>query len=262
MKKRQLIRSIICFTIVCMALTACKKNKNQEVGTNDVTLTPTVTIAPTQSQEDPTLEDTTDDAKTEDDSEQTEDETNTEPDDQYIGESEAVKIIQNEIGEQGYLIELLDDHLNIEENTYYVYQISDGTDIIEPNVLIDKISGELFCYNSEGNKTSFSEYPLYTQSSDSETQDTSNKFTQEDALAQLSKIPAKTLDLPVALSEYTIIYDDWTTNIKNVECYGINAFSEVGDKKKLMGSYYVALDGSVMYKFDSLLDDFAQIEIK
>ena len=261
MKKRQLIRSIICLTIVCLALTACKKNKNQDDGTIDVTLTPTVTSAPTQSQEDPTLEDTTDDGKTED-SEQTDDQTNTEPDDQYIGESEAVKIIQNEIGERGYLIELLDDHLNIEENTYYVYQISDGTDLIEPNVLVDKISGDLFCYDSKGNKTSFSEYPLYTQTSENETQDTTNEFTQEDALAQLSKIPAKTLDLPVALTKYTIIYDDWTTNIKDVECYGINAFSVVGDKKINMGSYYVAIDGSVMYKFDSLLDDFAQIKIK
>lgn len=260
MKKRQLIRSIICFTIICMALTACKKNKNQEDGTNDVTLTPTVTIAPTQSQEVSTLEDTADDGKTEDDNEQTDDETNTEPDDQYIGDSEAVKIIQNEIGERGYLIELLDDHLNIEENTYYIYQISDSTDIIEPNVLVDKISGDLFCYDSEGNKTPFSEYPLYTQTSDNEVQDTTNEFTQEDALTQLSKIPAKTLDLPVALTEYTIIYDDWTTNIKNVECYGINAFSVVGDKKINMGSYYVALDGSVMYKFDSILDDFVELK--
>lgn len=239
--------------IVCIAFTACKKKISEEDGTGDITVTPTVT--PTQS----VVE--TEDDQTGIDTEDTEEESNTDTGEDYISESEAVKMIQNEIGERGYFIELLDDHISIGEMEYYKYEISDSTTKIEPSVLVNKVNGELLCYYSDGSTAPFSEFPLYTEPSESGiTEETPNEFTQEDALDKLSKLSAETLGLPVKLTEYIIMYDDWTTNVNGVECYGINAFADVGDRKINMGVFYVAVDGSVMYKFDSLMDDFVEME--
>ncbi len=253
MKKRQMILILFCFIIGCMVFTACRKKDNdKQESTGDVTITPTVT--PTQSAEDT--------AETDDEpgTRETDEETGTEAD--YISDSEAIKYIQDIIGERGYYFELLDDHLNIGDSTYYVYQISDSAGVIEPNVMADKASGELLCYYSDGSTAPFSEYPLYTeQGKDGENENSNeNEFTQEDALAQLSEISAKDLELPAELTKYTIIYDKWTTNIKSVECYGINAYSKAGDKMTNIGRFYVATDGSVMYRFDSMLDNFVEIK--
>lgn len=256
MKKRRLFLIITCFAIICMAFTACRKNKNQDVGTDGVTITPTIT--PSQSEPDSEGGQSNEDT----DTGESEDETNTNSSTEYISDSEAVKRIQNEIGERGYFIELLDDHLNIGQNEYYVYQISDSSTIMEPNVLVDKISGELLCYYPDGSTAPFSEFPLFTDANNSEDENTTNEFTKEDALAQLSKVSAKILDLPVELTEYTIRYDDWTTNVQGVECYGINAFSDVGERMINMGIFYVAVDGSIMFKFDSMMDDFVEIKIE
>ena len=257
MKKIQGFRILICLMIVCMAFTACKKNKNQEVGTGDIT----TVVTPTLPVED-TVDDQTADDQTADDTTESEDQTNTDSNAEYISEAEAVKTIQDKIGEHGYFIELLEDSLNIGEKVYYSYQISDSSAKIEPNVLVDKISGDLLCYYKDGSTASFSEFPLFTEPSDSQDEDTTDVFTKEDALAQLSELSAETLGLPVKITEYTIIYDEWTTNVKNVECYGIDAYSDVGDKMINMGIFYVAVDGSAMYKFDSLIDDFVEMVIK
>jgi len=261
MKRLQVFRILICLMIICMALTACKKNKNKEDGTGDITGVITPVVTPTPSVED-TEDDQTRDDQTIEDTSESEDATNTESEAEYISESEAVKIILNKIGENGYFIELLEEQLTIGEKVYYCYQISDSSAKIEPKVLVDRISGELLCYYEDESTAAFSEFPLYTEPSDGQDGDTVNAFTKEDALAQLSKLSADTLSLPEKLSKYTIIYDEWTTNVKNVECYGIDAYSDVEDKMINMGIFYVAVDGSAMYKFDSLLDDFVEMVIE
>lgn len=251
MIKKRMIVTLICFLLGCMLFTACRKNDNEnQENTSEITSTPTVT--PTQTAEG--TKDNTVEADTQDIKEQTGTETD------YISEDKAIKNIQDIIGERGYYFELLDDNLSIKDNTYYNYQISDSDGPIEPNVLVNKVSGELLCYNSDGTTAPFSEHPLYTEPDTASETSAEGELTQDDALAQLSKVPAKDLGLPVELSEYTIIFDDWTTNIKGSDCYGINVYSDAGDKMINMGLFYVATDGSVMYKFDSSLDDFVEIK--
>lgn len=252
MRSRKLIYILISFIILCTAFTACRKEKDIK---DDVSIevTPTPTITPTIPPED-TFEGLTPIVPSIQD-----EDPNSDTEATYLSEKEAVAIIQKEIGDRGYFLELLDDHLNIGAESYFIYQISDGTSAIDPNVLVNKVSGELLCYYSDGSTAPFTEFPLYTApESDKASQDL-KKFTIEDAHAKLGKFSAKTLGLPEKLKKYTIVYDEWTTNVNGVECYGINAFSDLGDKMTNMGTFYVAVDGSKMFKFDSMLDDFVEL---
>jgi hypothetical protein len=236
--------------LMCVAMTGCKKNKDNQVANGEVTITPTITptVSPTPSEAasvDQTQEDTTENG------------TNTDTD--YISKADAVKLIQDKIGERGYVVELIKENLSIEDNEYYVYEISDSSSVIEPSVLVDMVSGQLLCYYTDGSTAAFSEFPLYTETNDATSGSVAEEFTKEDALSKLSQLSAETLNLPVKIDEYTIVYDDWTTNVNGVECYGINAFTDVGESRTNMGVFYVAVDGSAMYRFDSLLDDFVEM---
>lgn len=243
MKKRKYTILFICIITACVALAACgRKREGDNTGelTNTPSPTPTPTLTPTPTVT-PTITPTPE-----------------EPD--YISEADAIKNIQNIIGERGYTIELLEDNLTVEGKQYYKFQISDSSAVIDPDVIVDKVKGEIFCYYKDGTVNPFDEHPLFAQPTKAP-DETNQKFTKEDALAKLSEVSAEILNLPVALSQYTIIYDDWTTMVNGVECYGINAFAEVKDNKRVnMGVYYVAVDGSAMFQFDSLSDDFVEIK--
>jgi hypothetical protein len=241
--------------MVTIVFTACKKKKDDQVDSGVVSVTPGVTqpITPTIAPDD----------GNDDEPEVTPDpvEETPEPVDS-ISYEEAIRNIQDIIGERGYVIELLDDHLNVGESTYYIFQISDSSSIIEPNVIVDNVTGELMCYYTDGTTAPFSEFPLYTDpvvdnKEDGNSEDT---FTKEDALEKLGELELDTLGLPDKLSEYTVVFDDWTTYVQGIECYGINVFAEGNGNRDNMGLFYVAVDGSVMYKFDSVFDDFVKIK--
>ncbi len=241
MKKNKYTILFICIITACIALAACGKKKDKDTDqvtpapTSTPTATPTLTATPTPEEQVP-------------------DET------KVISEKDAISNIQKVIGERGYTIELLDNKLTVGEKEYYIFQVSDSLAVIEPNIIVDKVSGDLSCYYKDGTVGSFEEHPLFTQST-KEQKETSDGFTKEDALAKLSKESKETLNLPKPLSEYTIVYDDWTTFVNGIECYGINVFAPTKDDEKInMGLYYVAVDGSVMFQYDSLSDDFAEIK--
>ncbi|WP_313127868.1 hypothetical protein [Anaerocolumna sp.] len=243
MKKRKYTILFICIITACLALAACgKKKEGDNTGKETITPSPAPTSTPTPT---PTV---------------TPNITPTPEEPDYISEADAIKNIQKVIGERGYTIELLEDNLMVDGKEYYKFQISDSLAVIEPDVIVDKLSGEIFCYYQDGIVSTFEEHPLFTQTT-KDPEETSHDFTKEDALAKLNEVPGKILNLPAELSEYTIIYDDWTTMVNGVECYGINAFAEVKDNKRVnMGVYYVAVDGSAMFQFDSLSDDFVEIK--
>ena len=136
---------------------------------------------------------------------------------------------------------------------------------MKPNVLVNKVTGELLCLNEDNTTSPLSSHPLIASINEAKEEDKDEtleegNFTKEDALKMLSKVSKDVLSLPVELSEYTIIYDDWNTVINGKECYGINAFSKVEDRMINMGVFYVTVDGSIMYKFDVEADDFVEIK--
>lgn len=254
MKKIQIAIMCICLLVICFALSGCKKKSGGSDVMNQSEDSPTVT--PTQ-----TIEETaeTDTAESQTDSETTEEETGSNSDDEVaISSTEAIQMILDEIGDTGYTIELLNEEFTFEKNKYYLYQVFDGATKIEPKLIVDKKTKEILCYKLDETTASFQEFPLYTDQADT-SENSVNEFTKEDALDQLTKLSAKELGLPAKLKGYSIVFDDWTTNVNGVDCYGINAYSKVDGKFVNMGLFYVATDGSVMYKFDSQLDDFVQI---
>lgn len=180
----------------------------------------------------------------------------------YISESDALEKVQEEIGERGYFFEILEKDKRIGTKTYYLIQVSDSSSPIEPHILADKESGELLCYYEDGTTAPFAEFPLYTAptSETSESGTDSDEITKEEALSMLSKLPAKTLGLEKSLSEYTIVeFDTWTTFVNNTECYGINVYEKVGGQEQTVGIFYVALDGTKMFRYDSVDEMFIEV---
>ena len=247
MRKKYIFGLFLCFILLSFSFTACIKKKSDENSDVHNTITPTITSTPTPTmaveetieEPTPTIPETTETVE------------------EVISQSEALKMVQSKI-DRGYFVELYMDNLVIGDRTYYEYHISDGSSVIEPNVIVDQASGEMLCYQSDGSTASFSEFPLYTEIVDVPVK--TNEFTKEDAYDKLNKLSAKTLGLPEKLQQYTIEYDGWTTNVKGMECYGINVFDVLEEKKTNMGVYYVALDGTKMFMFDSMLDDFVELE--
>lgn len=247
MRKKYIFGLVLCFILLSFSFTACIKKKTVENSDVHNTITPAVTSTPTPTiaveetieEPTPTIPETTETVE------------------EIISQSEALKMVQSKI-DLGYFVELYMDNLVIGDRTYYVYHISDGSSVIEPNVIVDQASGEMLCYQSNGSTAPFSEFPLYTEVVDVPVK--TNEFTQEDAYDKLNKLSAKALGLPEKLQQYTIEYDAWTTNVKGMECYGINVFDFLEENKTNMGVYYVALDGTKMFMFDIMLDDFVELE--
>lgn len=239
MDKKQKKVVLAVMLVILFSMTACKsKPVTDSETTKELTATPipTVTVTPTPTGV----------------GEETGEETAEE-----ISSEDAVKQILKVIGERGYYIELVNDTLDIGGDTYYEFQISDSSQVIAPNVLVDKVTGKLLCYQADGSTAEFSEHPLYTASgNNSENSD----FTKEDALKKLSKLSAKTLELPKDINTYTIIFDDWPTLVEKLECYGINVYEDMGDRMSFKGTYFVAMDGSKIFLRDSVADKFIELK--
>lgn len=245
MKNRKAYGIVIALTMFSILFTACTKKAEKPVDGDTVTQAPTqmVTVAPTEPIEvTPTIE--------------------VEPTQVIewdISEEEAISSIQKIIGERGYFIEILNKELLLNTKTYYVFQISNSGQVIKPNIIVDKVSGEILCFNEDGSTDPFSEYPLYTKTEIVPTQAVEG-FTKEDALTRLEEFDKESLVLSKELEAYTIVYDNWTSNVGGKSCYGINLYLGTGTDTDYAGTFYVAVDGSSVYVFDSELDDFKEIK--
>lgn len=231
---------LTCIIIAMVAFAACGK-KNKAV--DDASTEPSTSTAPT------TVE-TTQGTQTEATPEKT----------GSISETDAIKIVQSKIGDSGYYFETLDDNVKVGNNEYYLVQVSDSSSAIDPNLLIDKVSGEIFCYKNDNTTAPFSEFPLYS-SNDTNTDSNGGKISKDDALNLLSKVSADTLKLEKPLTDYkTIEFDDWTTNVEDIECYGINVYDKSNGQNSFVGAFYVATDGSKMFRYDSVDELFIEIK--
>ncbi|WOO35379.1 hypothetical protein R2R35_16435 [Anaerocolumna sp. AGMB13020] len=239
MKTRRIIL-LVCIAMAGVLLMSCRKDKKEEEPV-------VVTVTPS-----PTIEATPEVSPTPAVTEEPEEEEGEELTDQ-----QAIEKIEAILGEENYYFELLDDHLNVSDRLYYIFEVSDGVNVIEPNIIVDKLNGEVLCYNSDGTTAPFTEHPLYNKAGSTEGQEESTEdkgIGKEQALKLLSEIPHKTLQLSKELKEYVIIYDDWPSNIKGNECYGINVHEKGDAKNTLAGVFYVALDGSKIYLYDTVED--------
>lgn len=62
-----------------------------------------------------------------------------------------------------YSVDLIDSALFLKGNVYYSFLVSEGNRVYEPALIVDKLSGEIFCYDSSGTVSDYSNFPLYNE---------------------------------------------------------------------------------------------------
>lgn len=142
---------------------------------------------------------------------------------------------------------------------YYLFTVSDSVHTYTPQVAVNVNTKEMFYYYSQDELVEFSNFPPDNLESagGEESGDQEDGFTSQDAVALLNGLTATELGLPAKLSEYTILVDEWTTMVYGLECYCVNAYAELENRKQLMGVYFVSVDGSAAYRSD--MGDFVLI---
>lgn len=171
-----------------------------------------------------------------------------------LSQSEAEDIVRSIVQLDTYSIELLDDHLMIDGAEYYSFCINDANSVgLEPMLIVEKKEGTLLCYDMSGVVAPIEKFPLDKTETGSEGTKT---LTQEEAKALLAGYSGERLGLAKETSAYEMTVDDWTTIAEGMECYGINFFENTGGKQRFRGTFYVALDGSVVFSKDDVTGDF------
>lgn len=175
---------------------------------------------------------------------------------QMITAAEAKAVLLMAVGAQ-YDAEQT-EAVNIDDSVYYLFTVSDAEHVYTPQVAVNAKSKEIFYFYSQEEIVEFVNFPPDNlESAGGDEDSTEEGFTSEDAVALLKTLPAADLGLPVGLSEYTILVDEWTTMVYGLECYCVNAYVELENRKQLMGVYFVATDGSAAYRSD--MGDFVLI---
>ncbi len=171
--------------------------------------------------------------------------------------TEAKNLLLKEVG-AGYEAEHTGE-ADANGSRYYLFTVSDSAHTYTPQIAVNAQSKEIFYYYSEHEIAEFANFPPDNLESagGEENSGQDDGFTSEDAVALLGSLSAAELGLPAALSEYTILIDEWTTMVYGTECFCVNAYAELENRKQLMGVYFVATDGSAAYRSD--MGDFVLI---
>lgn len=266
-----------------------------------------------------------------------------------LSSEDAKSLILERLDITKYTVDLINSNLVINEKNYYSFLVSEGNTVFEPALIVDKKTGEIFCYDSMGTISDYSEFPLYNESLDvacdwnglfycynsaggihsslllgqgdshsfqftlsvkdgfeeinitgiASIQGNSASYTNEDGLTlhfvmsehavavteertsstvtqfagvyylSTEEVPAVTTlssekaiellstlskeqaKLPNEITDYTLIADDLTITIKDSICYSISVYTDLSERLSLMNTYYVAVDGSKIFMFDT-----------
>lgn len=171
-----------------------------------------------------------------------------------LTQAQAEEIVKKIIRLEKYSIELLDDHLMIDGAEYFSFCINDedGTSL-EPLLIVEKEEGMLLCYDLSGVVAPIEQFPLDKTETGN---DEDKTLSAEEAKKVLTGYTGARLGLPKDISSYELVADDWTTMANGVECYGFSFFETVDGKQKFRGTFYVALNGSVVYSQDDITGEF------
>lgn len=256
MRRKRLIHKklgvILAALIVGTSLFAgCRGDKTPSP---DTTQTSSQTTESTETTQQGTAETTDSGDTTEPTTAGTEPTGGTDKKEDLLSQEDAYAALTKKVDPKLYQIESKGEYL-ADGNDYYEYKITGESESVKSVVLVDRKTGQLY-YRLDGVVSELTKFPpdkVQTAPVDTE-------ITKEEALELLNEIPYAKLLLPAELTEYTIQYDDWTTMVGDTECYGINAFADLGERMQLMGVYYVALDGSKIFGIDSETGDFTEIK--
>ena len=140
--------------------------------------------------------------------------------------SDADEYIAAKIKDAAYSWALSDDHLYMDNRTFYSYSIQHNQQEMEVLLLVDCATGEVYYFDGNEVKDMDSFPPI--DSSEEEKTELGGKLTVEQAKEWLAGISHEAMALPVPLSECELALDDWETfgktYVEGVECYCLNAF--------------------------------------
>ncbi|MBE5960693.1 MAG: hypothetical protein E7256_04805 [Lachnospiraceae bacterium] len=77
-----------------------------------------------------------------------------------------------------------------------------------------------------------------------------DKITSDKAIGLLKTLAPGNLGLPNSIINYQVTSDDIILNVNDKICYSISVYDTSTENEVLMNTYYVAIDGSVIYRFD------------
>lgn len=169
-----------------------------------------------------------------------------------LTKTEAEAKLKANVDTTTYFYELAEDNLNIDGITYFKYVLYDKGVELHPYIIIDRTNGALSLYDTDGNITAFTKFPVdKVEKVDSQEEE----ITVDDALVMLKRVTKEKLGLPKNLSNYTIIADEWTTVVNGEACYCFNVF-EGSEEGQLVAMYYVSTSGTAIYTFDEENGEF------
>ncbi|MGN0506350.1 MAG: hypothetical protein ACI4FZ_07295 [Lachnospiraceae bacterium] len=178
-----------------------------------------------------------------------------------ISPEDAIASIKQMVDTSVYEIELLNDHLSIEDNEYYQFLITESGRDLEPFLIVDKGTGSIWCYDVSGKVSECRKFPLDDASSTGNTGISSNgTITAEQAYDVLCTYSKEKLGLAKEVTEYTPEYDSTLTLVKGMNCYRINLTEVLNGKVRNRGEFYISIDGKQCFCIDNDLGEFIPIQ--
>lgn len=76
-----------------------------------------------------------------------------------LTDTDAQTLLNDRFGSHNYTLTLLTDHITIEGDSYFAYEVSNEAKALEPVVIVNKYTGRISCMNSDGKIIPFSAFP-------------------------------------------------------------------------------------------------------
>lgn len=177
-----------------------------------------------------------------------------------IAPEDARASIEQIVNTSRYKIELINDHLGIENGEYYQFCVSENGRALEPFLVVDKGNGSVWCYDASGKLSECRKFPLDDAASAENTEQSSDgTITAKKAYEVLCTYPKEKLGLVKEVKEYTPEYDSTLTLVQGVNCYRITLTEFSGGKNRNRGEFYISTDGKQCFCFDNDLGTFVPI---
>lgn len=266
-----------------------------------------------------------------------------------VSKDKARALIMERLDITKYELTILEDSIHLNNSTYYGFLVIENNVTYSPALIVDKQTGEVLCYATDGSVSPFANFPLYIADisadanwngtftrynnagiatgtielaqndahsflfilteidgfnkyeldgiaefdgntatysfsdgailhfvltdaalsilSSSDSLENISSYTgiyylygadvppttiisEESAIKLLSTLTMKETKLPAEIKEYSLIPYRMTITIKGQLCYSIGAYVDLTERKMLMNTYYVAVDGSKIFMFD------------
>lgn len=159
-----------------------------------------------------------------------------------------------------YQIELVSEQLRVEGNEYYQYCIRENETALTPYLVVDKVSGGIWCYDALGTLSECHKFPLDNTGNTGQSQGGNARITPDQAYAILCTYSKEKLGLSKEAAEYTPEYDSTVTLIQGMDCYRFNLTEMAGGKIRNRGEFYISVDGTKCFGIDNDLGEFIPIQ--